>query len=145
MALLISHNVYQPSSHYPTSLIMQDPCLHQCSFEQSLTKRPCECLMYNLTPRPSPQHTLLSVCSQFGPPQTSDLGRSPLIRGSSVRPLVLLLLLGLPAHPVWPPRYQAQRSASGSHSRGGNSRQNLPTTFFSQRTLPVCSSNMGAV
>lgn len=53
MALLISPNVYQPSSHYPTSLIMQDPCLHQCSFEQSLTKCPCESRMYNLTGTPT--------------------------------------------------------------------------------------------
>lgn len=132
MALLISPNVYQPSSHYPTSLIMQDPCLHQCSFEQSLTKCPCECLMYNLTrppnPHPASQRTRLSVCSQFGPPQTSDLGRSPLFLRLLLKAPSVAVSLGAPARSVWPLSIGLQDQLMAP-TLGRELRQNLPATF----------------
>lgn len=149
MALLISPNVYQASSHYPTSLIMQDPCLHQYSFEQSLAKCPSECLMYNFTQPPIPhsetQHTLLFIRSQFGSLQTSDWGRIPFYQGSSLRPLLLPVSFGAPVHPVWPlsirPRDQLMIPALRREFR-----QNLPATFThniqSKITLPVCSRYM---
>lgn len=136
MALLISPNVYQALSHYPTSLIIQDPCLHQSSFGQRLAKCPCECLMYNLTQPPIPhsesQHTLLLICSQFEPPLTSDFGKSTLFQGSSTRPLVLPASFGAPVRPVWPLNIRLKdllMAPSLGRNLGRTSLQPLLTTY----------------
>ncbi len=134
MALLISPNVYQPSSHYPASLIMQDPCLHQCSFEQSLTKCPCECLMHNLTQTPKfstpTRYPSTHSCRYV---HNLDLHKHPI--WAEARFLRLLLKapsvavsLGAPARPVWPLsiRFKDQLMAP---TPGREVRQNLLATF----------------
>ena len=108
MALLISPNVYQPSSHYPTSLIMQDPCLHQCSFEESLTKCLYECLMHNLTQTLNfPTPTRYPGTHSCWYVHNLDLHKHPIWAEAGFLRFLLkapsvAISLGAPARPVWP-------------------------------------------
>lgn len=146
MALLISPNVYQPSSHYPTSLIMQDPCLHQCSFEQSLTKCLCECLMHNLTQTlnfPAPTRYPGAHPHQYV--HNLDLHKHPIwAEAHFLRQLLkapsVAVSLGAPARPVWPlsirlkdqliaPTPGRKLTATFSHSTKSTLRSKAPFLF----------------
>lgn len=134
MALLISPNVYQPSSHYPTSLIMQDPCLHQCSFEQSLTKHPCESRMYNFTQSlyfPAPTHYSTAHSCLYV--HNLDLHKHPIWAEACFLRLLLkapsvAISPGAPVRPVWA-RSIRPKNQPIAPTPEKELRQNLTATF----------------
>lgn len=132
MALLISPNVYQPSSHYSTSLIMQDPCLHQSSFEESLTKCLCECLIHNQTLN-SPTPTQYPGAHSCRYVHNLDLHKHPIWAVAHFLRLLLkapsvAVSLGAPARPVWPLNIRLKDQLMAP-TPGTELRQNLPATF----------------
>lgn len=134
MALLISPNMYQPSNHYLASLIMQDPCVHQASFEQSLTKCPCESCVSNLTqilnfstPTWYSSYTLVGMFIIWNSTNIRFGQKPHFLR----RTLVLLVLLGLQSV-LCGPVISGFWIGFSSHSKDTTSRAEPPCNFFSQ-------------
>lgn len=129
MALLISPNVYQPSSHYRTSLIMQHPRFNRASLNVYVSAL-CIISLKPLTsqpPRGIQAHTPVGMFTIWTSTNIR-FGQKPNFLRLLLKAHSVAVCLGAPARPVWPLSIKLKIS-SGLPLQGGNLGRNLLTTF----------------